>query len=132
MEIGVGLRARGAVAGRLAVTVQHSDGREGAARSSLDVPTAAERALQERAIILVERATARRVRVRRIRVEAWEAERVAIQLSLWEGMVPAHTPDRDASLESALDRVRTRFGTAALVPAAWMVHGLVVRPRPRP
>ena len=122
--------------------------------------------------LLLERATSRRVRVRRIRLEAWEAQPVATQLSLWDGAVgagladvamqpsgrcpralPARTaalmggraaeatcgfiatsadPGRDAALERALDRVRGRFGTDALVSAAWMAHGLVVRPPSRP
>ena len=39
--------------------------------------------------------------------------------------------ERCVALEAALDRVRTRFGTSALVPAAWMAHGLVLRPPAR-
>ena len=134
MEIGVGLRARGVVAGRLQVTVAYADGREGSAQRVIREATAAESTLRASALDLLERATARRVRVRRIRVEAWESQPVAIQLSLWDGAPPASWADvgREAALESALDRVRQRFGTGALVPAAWMAHGLVVRPPARP
>ncbi|HSD20850.1 MAG TPA: hypothetical protein VLC54_12475 [Anaeromyxobacter sp.] len=145
MEIGVGLRARGAVAGRLQVTVGYADGREGSARCAVPEATAAEAALQAMAIDLLDRATSRRVRVRRLRVEAWEGASAPTQLSLWDAApsaasrrpdgsiaTSAHTRERGASLERALDRVRARFGTAALVPAAWMAHGLVVRPPARP
>jgi DNA polymerase-4 len=173
MEIGVGLRGRGVVAGRLGVTVAYADGREGSARGTADPPTAAEGALRQRAVALLERAASRRVRVRRIRIEAWEALPVATQLTLWDAPLPtgsadaalnpqvasaarppmdtalisgsargqrpegciatsAHAPGRDAALERALDRVRGRFGTDALVPAAWMAHGLVLRPPARP
>ena len=135
MEIGVGLRARGAVASQVRVTVTYADGREGCARGTLDPPTAAERALHDKAAAVLERAAARRVRIRRLRLEAWAASPAAFQLSLWDAVVPvasAGVAARDAALERALDRVRGRFGTDALVPAAWMAHEFVLRPPARP
>lgn len=130
VELGLGLRSRGAEARTLAVSVTYADGREGRARQALAPSTAAEHALDATALTLLDRALTRRVRVRRLRVEACEAA-MATQLSLWDGAGNEAAGHR-AGLESALDRVRTRFGTQALVPAAWMAHGLVVRPPARP
>src|SRR5882672_4121135 len=138
VELGLGLRSRGAEARTLAVSVSDADGREGRARLTLAPPTAAERTLHVAALTLLDRAVTRRVRVRRLRVEALEAPAMATQLSLWDGggnEAAGHRSvggERCAALEAALDRVRTRFGTQALVPAAWMAHGLVVRPPARP
>ena len=134
VELGLGLRSRGAEARTLAVSVSYADGREGRARQALAPPTAAEHALHAAALTLLDRAVARRVRVRRLRVEALEAPVAGTQLTLWDGAgneAAGHRSVGDA-LERALDRVRTRFGTQALVPAAWMAHGLVVRPPARP
>ena len=156
VELGLGLRSRGAEARTLAVSVSYADGREGRARQALAPPTAVEHVLHAAALSLLDRAVTRRVRVRRLRVEAFEAPAMATQLSLWDGAWEnpqgacagraergqaqrpegcSHAPtlaERCAALEAALDRVRTRFGTQALVPAAWMAHGLVVRPPARP
>ena len=134
VEFGLGLRSRGAEARTLAVSVSYADGREGRARQALAPPTAAEHALHAAALTLLDRAVARRVRVRRLRVEALEAPVAGTQLTLWDGAgneAAGHRSVGDA-LERALDRVRARFGTQALVPAAWMAHGLVVRPPARP
>lgn len=160
VEAGVGLRARGARAGALTLSVLYADGREGRARQTLAPPIAAEHELQAAALTLLDRAVVRRVRVRRVRLEAAEGAPHATQLSLWDGagdeagghrpqpaswllagedpcarrlVFPAPLPaERCAALEFALDRVRARFGTQSLVPAAWMAHGLVVRPPARP
>jgi len=181
VELGLGLRSRGAVARSLAVSVVYADGPKGRARQTLASPTATEHALHAAALTLLDRAVTRRVRVRRLRLEAVEAPAVATQLSLWDGAgddpegrlrssreadthamlsaearartsarrdaSPAHSraeryaaeervsalerAERCVALEAALDRVRTRFGTSALVPAAWMAHGLVLRPPAR-
>ncbi|TMQ65180.1 MAG: hypothetical protein E6K79_05285 [Candidatus Eisenbacteria bacterium] len=156
VELGVGLRSRGAEARVLAISISYTDGRGGSARQTLATPTASEHALRAAAFALLDRAVTRRVRIRRLRIEAAEAPAMATQLSLWEdaGDDPAGrlrssrearartSARRDASpapfdvervgaLEAALDRVRARFGTEALVPAAWMAHGLVVRPPAR-
>jgi len=138
VELGVGLRSRGAEARVLAISVSYTDGREGSARQTLATPTASEHALRAAASALLDRAVTRRVRIRRLRIEATEAPAMATQLSLWEdaGDDPAGQERGDAlgrvsALEAALDRVRARFGTEALVPAAWMAHGLVLRPPAR-
>ena len=83
IEICTGLRARGVVAGQLAVKVVYADGREGSARAVPAGPTAGEGALRLEATALLDRALTRRVRVRRLRLEVWEQEPGAIQLMLW-------------------------------------------------
>jgi hypothetical protein len=64
--------------------------------------------------------------VRRLRLSAWGATADAEQLTLWGPDAPR------ASLASAIDRARARFGTEALVPATWMLHGLALRASSRP
>jgi DNA polymerase-4 len=154
IEIGTGLRARGVVAHQLAVRVIYADGREGSARSRLEHGVAAEAELRTEAVALLDRALTRRVRVRRLRLEAWEHAPIATQLTLWcdrgenpegackplrsegaaqrpEGCSPlSHHPDRSHALEIALARARARFGTETVVPAAWFLHGLTA-PAPR-
>ncbi len=165
VEVGTGLRLRGATADALALSILYADTREGRARQTLAPASARETALHDAALSLLDRAVTRRVRVNRLRLEACESPPRASQLSLWdnvereprdmpEGTVSfaSRVPDgmslgslpmfsqadrgvalgRGVALERALDRVRNRFGTEALVPAAWMAHGLVVRPPARP
>jgi hypothetical protein len=119
----------------LAISVSYTDGREGSVRQTLATPTASEHALRAAALALLDRAVTRRVRIRRLRIEATEAPAMATQLSLWEDAGDASPApfdvERVGALEAAFDRVRARFGTEALVPAAWMAHGLVVRPPAR-
>jgi len=129
VELGLGLRSRGAEARTLAVSVSYADGREDRARQTLAPPTAADHTLRAAALALLDRAVTRRVRVRRLRVEAWESPIAATQLTLWDCAGNEAAGD---ALEAARDRVRARFGTEALVPAAWMAHGLVLRPPARP
>ena len=131
IEVATGLRARGLDADRLAVTVEYADGRYGEARGALAVAASSAGALTREAVPLFDRAVRRRVRVRRLRVEAWERPRAAAQLGLWDG--PSNGPaapraDRANAMEGALERVRARFGTESLVPASWMAHGLVRAP----
>jgi len=170
MEVAMGLRARGGAARRLAVAVTYADGRGDRARATLAEPARGERALRAAAIDLFDRAVKRRVRVRRLRLEAWGADASApTQLTLWseatepswctaEGGAPMNPEGASAAareaggedrspegsigappgaarradaLETALHRVRLRFGTEVLIPASWMALG-VVRPSPRP
>jgi DNA polymerase-4 len=130
VELGAGLRLRGVEADALSLSILYADGREGRARRALAPPSAAERALRDEGLSLLDRAVARRVRIRRLRLEATEAPTGATQLTLWPEAGGGGSGGGD--LERALDRVRSRFGTEALVPAAWMAHGLVVRPPARP
>ena len=134
VEVATGLRARALDADRLAVTVEYADGRHGEARGPLAVPGSSARALLSEAASLFDRAVRRRVRVRRLRLEAWERPRAAMQLGFWDAEPAgacgsgAARPCRAEAMEGALERVRARFGTEALVPATWMAHGLVRAP----
>jgi DNA polymerase-4 len=137
VELAGGLRARRAEAASLVVEVGYADGRVGRASASLDPGRTAADAgaapgtvahLERTALTLLARAACRRVRVRRIRIEARERPPVSRQLDLWDCV--ARTTRRDR-LDEALLALRARFGTAAVIPAAWMAHGLV-RPSPRP
>jgi len=49
---------------------------------------------------------------------------------LWDESTPGApaTAARTRALDRALDRVRARFGSEALVPASWIAHGLVRSP----
>ncbi|HEX7078367.1 MAG TPA: hypothetical protein VF363_08095 [Candidatus Eisenbacteria bacterium] len=126
VEVGTGLRARGAAARRLAVAVTYADGRGDRAQKTPAEPVRPGRALREAAVALLDRALTRRVRVRRLRLEAWEGAAAATQqLSLLSASTRAE------ALDAALHRVRSRFGTEVVFPASWMALG-VVRPSPRP
>jgi len=134
IEIGTSLRARRVAAKRLAVKILYADGRDGSARTTLPEVAADERTLRDESLALLDRALTRRVRVRRLRLEAWESSPAAVQLTLWgaeEGFSPsAPHPAHRAAFEAALDGIRTRLGTDTLVPAAWFAHGLAT-PAPR-
>ncbi len=130
MELGVGIRRRGTAACRLEVGAIYADGRHGRARRVLRGGVSGERELEAAAVALMDRALTRRVRVRRLRVAAWEAATRAEQLALFGA--PAPPARRAAAFEAALDRVRARLGTGAVVPASWMALGVALRPSPRP
>ncbi|MGE5178332.1 MAG: DNA polymerase Y family protein [Bacteroidota bacterium] len=150
MELGVAIRRRGAAASRLEAGVVYADGRAYRASRVLVSPLAAERALRAAADALLDRALARRVRVRRIRLAAWEDAARGEQLALWPGAAAepvagsgaridgqAHdraraAVTRAAAFDAALDRLRARLGTDALVPASWMALGVALRPPARP
>jgi DNA polymerase-4 len=124
-ELWAGLRVRGETARAMALAVEYADGVEGAAKRTFGEPLRGSAAIAAAAGELLARAVKRRVRVRRLRLSAWGIVAVGRQLSLWDGVAPD-------SLESTIDLARARFGAEALVPAAWMLHGLTVRPSPRP
>jgi hypothetical protein len=127
--------------------VWYTDGREGAAQRSFPEAWGGGAALRAAALALMERAVSRRVRVRRVRLEAWGVAPGARQLGLWDdvagagghsdagearggtGGPPAGTA-RDSALEAALDRVRGRFGAEALQPASWLALGIALRTQP--
>ncbi len=146
MEVGVGIRRRGTAACRLEVGAIYADGRHGRARRVLRERISGERELGAAAVALLDRALTRRVRVRRIRLAAWEEGARAEQLFLWgpQEVVsevvraaalhggPAPPERRAAAFDAALDRLRARLGTDAVVPASWMALGVALRPSPRP
>jgi len=126
-ELWAGLCARGESARAMALHVEYADGFDGAAKGTFAEPLRGSAAVTAAAAELLGRAVRRRVRVRRLRLSAWGIAAAGRQLSLWD-VDGAHAP----SLESTVDRARARFGASALVPAAWMLHGLTVRASPRP
>jgi DNA polymerase IV len=128
MELTAGLAARRMIPARLAVSVRYADSREGRAERTLPHRPQSARELRETAQELLDRATSRRIRVRRIRVEALERDLGPLQLTLW-GCAPQAT--RRDELDRALDTLRARLGSRAVVPASWMLLGLV-HPSPRP
>jgi hypothetical protein len=153
-EVGAGLRARGQATRRLQLHAWYADGREESARRSFPGAIRGGAELRAAALGLLDRAVARRVRVRRLRLEASAVAPGARQLPLWDstdagapggawgawGARAAGSP-RGEALEAALDRVRARFGGDALKPASWMALGLslhpvtgphALRPSPRP
>ena len=127
VELMAGLRARRAEGASLVVEVGYADGREGRASASIEPRTVAD--LERAALGLLARAASRRVRVRRVRLEALERPPAGRQLDLWRA--DREGPTRRDQLDEALLALRARLGTSAVVPAAWMAHGLV-RPSPRP
>jgi DNA polymerase-4 len=126
-EVGAGLRARGQGTRRLALGVGYSDGREQTARRSFPEALRGRAELRAAVLDLLARATARRVRVRRLRLTADAIAPGARQLALWAGDAAAASP-RGEALDAALDRVRAQFGDEALRPASWMALGLGLRP----
>jgi len=135
-ELSAGLRARGEGARGVSLGVQYADGLDGGAKRTFSEPLRGSAAIAAAVAGLLERAVKRRVRVRRLKLSAWGITMEGRQLTLWgecEGPdVGPGRPLRASSLESAIDRTRARFGTEALVPAAWILHGLTVRPSARP
>ena len=137
-ELSAGLRARGEGARGMALDVEYADGVQGSSRRTLAEPLRGSAAIASVVAGLLARAVKRRVRVRRLRLSAWGIAAEGRQLTLWDGEAGARggTPEGRAihatSLESTIDRARARFGADALVPAAWILHGLAVRPSPRP
>jgi hypothetical protein len=135
MELGVAIRRRGTAASRLEVGALFADGRACRTRRTLASPLAAERALAAAAGALLERALTRRVRVRRIRLAAWEDAARGEQLALWSIGGPEQGTTRSArvaAFDAALDRLRARCGTDVVVPASWMALGVALRPSARP
>jgi len=134
-ELSAGLRARGEGARAVSLSVEYADGFDGAAKRTFSEPLRGSAAIAAAAADLLERAVKRRVRVRRMKLAAWGIAAGGRQLTLWEVCESADSdrgrPLRAPSLESAIDHARARFGTEALVPAAWILHGLAVRPSPR-
>ena len=110
----------------MALGVEYADGRDARASRTFAEPLRESGTIRAAAAELLERAVKRRVRVRRLRLEAWGIVSGAAQLTIWGADAP-----RASSLERTLDRARARFGAEALVPATWILHGLV-RPSPRP
>ena len=113
-RLGAALRARGWCAARLVLRLEHSDGVRVQRFLRLATPTHLDTQFTAAARALLPRLLVRRVRVRRIEVEANGFSPSPVQLDLF-------VPDRDMKLRrvlAAADRVRTRHPTApALITA---------------
>ena len=127
-EVAAGLRARREAARGLTLRVEYADGGEASARRAYADALSESGTISHAASCLLARAAKRRVRVRRLRLTAWDVTAGAEQLTLeFEERSSGGRP-----LQAALDRARERFGIEALVPASWMLHGLLLRASPRP
>jgi DNA polymerase IV len=114
---GARLRRLEARAGRLRVTLRHSDAIVARREERLAPPVAADLLLFARARALCDRARARRVRVRWIELRCLEVARGPRQLVLFGPEVFDEKACGGAaeSLAEAVDRIRGRFGEGAIV-----------------
>jgi hypothetical protein len=110
------LRAQKQRAGRMEVRVRYSDYREAAGKAKLAPPLQSTAGLTARAGRLLEQAMVRRTRVRSMHLSLTGLSGGPAQLDLFAD--PA--VQRRARLESALDQLRGRYGTTAVVA---MSHG---------
>jgi DNA polymerase IV len=105
-------------AGRLRVTLRHSDGVVARREERLAPPVAADRLLFAQAREICERARTRRVRVRWIELRCLEVARGPRQLALFGAEAfddRASDGGAAESLADAVDRIRGRFGDRAIV-----------------
>ena len=130
-EVGAGLRSRGEGARWLMLVVDYADGRVARARRTFTRPLRGGPELRAAVAELLERALKRRVRVRKLKLDAWGIVPAATQLVLWDALPEEGSRPRATALEFTIDRARARFGAEALVPATWMLHGLTIRPPAR-
>ncbi len=100
------LRRDGQAAGRLELCVRYSDYREESGRERLSTPLQSSAVLWGRAGRLLERILTRRTRVRSLHLKLTELARGPVQLDLFAD----EQAQRRAKLESALDRLRLRYG----------------------
>src|SRR5213594_2746058 len=116
---GARLRRLRAGAGRLRVTLRHSDAILACREERLAPPTAADLLLFAQARGICDRARARRVRVRWIELRCLEVARGPRQLALFgpqafAGDLAARAGAAE-TLAEAVDRIRGRFGNRAIV-----------------
>ncbi len=105
------LRAERQRAGSLELHIRYSDYRDGGGRTKLAIPTQSTAVLRAAGERLLKKCLTRRTRVRRIWLRLGNLSWGAVQLDLFAD----HTEQRQARLESAVDRLRRRFGPAVLV-----------------
>ncbi|HEV8700218.1 MAG TPA: DNA polymerase IV [Candidatus Polarisedimenticolia bacterium] len=127
---GARLRRLQARAGRLRVTLRHSDDVLARREERLPLPVAADLPLFAQARGICERARARRVRVRWIELRCLEIARAPRQLELFRpAAFDARARDGGAAgpLAEAMDRIRGRFGGRAILSGR-MFAGRAVSP----
>jgi hypothetical protein len=90
--------------------IRYSDYREGSGRMELVPPAHSTAVLAENANKLLEKCLTRRTRVRSFRLRLGDLSRGAVQLELFAD----RADQRQARLDSAIDALRTRFGSAVL------------------
>jgi DNA polymerase-4 len=108
---GARLRRLPAAAGRLRVTLRHADAVVARREERPAAPVAADLSLFRAARDLLERARARRVRVRWIELRCLDLARGPRQLDLFD----ARTSGAAEALARAVDRIRRRFGDGVIV-----------------
>jgi DNA polymerase IV len=115
---GARLRRLEAVPRRLRVTVRYAGSMTARREAILAIPTAADRSLFEAARGLLERARARRERVRFLELACLGLSRGPRQLALFgpEACAGTRRPGAADVLAEAIDRIRGRFGADAIVP----------------
>ncbi|MBR9979448.1 MAG: hypothetical protein KFF50_00330 [Desulfatitalea sp.] len=106
------LRQQGRVARRIGIMVEHSDGRPCARQLRVEPPSANDLALWPPARHVLTLATARRTRIRHMRLICDRLVYPPAQLPLFE--TERRTVLRQERLVNALDRIRKRFGTQAV------------------
>jgi len=127
---GARLRRGRAATARLRVTVRHADDVVAPAEAALRAPAAADLVLFREARLLLDQARARRVAVRWIELRCLDLTRGARQMDLFGALAGAEP------LSEAMDRLRARFGSGAVVwgrrlqPGAAPRSGRAARPAP--
>jgi DNA polymerase IV len=106
---GARLRRGRAATARLRVTVRHADDVVAPAEAALRGPVAADLVLFREARALLDQARARRVAVRWIELRCLDLSRGARQMDLFGALAGAEP------LSEAMDRLRARFGSVAVV-----------------
>jgi DNA polymerase-4 len=107
---GRGLRGRGQVAGQLSVRLRHSDFREAKGVVRLPRETDLDQELFEASRPLLERLLGRRVRVRWLALSLAKLASAPAQIPLF----PSGPTSKAASLLSALDCIRAKYGESAV------------------
>ncbi len=110
-QAGFLLRSRERSAGRLLLQVQYSDMKIAAGQLTPPAPVHLDRDLYRIAATLLERATRRRVRVRRLTLSLQHLQTGSTQLDLF-------APPSDHTLQEAMDRLKTRFGKRSILRAS--------------
>jgi DNA polymerase-4 len=108
------LRAEKQRAGRLELRIRYSDFRESGGKETLASPSQSAAALYAQGERLLDRILTRRTRVRSLHLRLADLTRGFVQLELFADPAPV----KQASLESALDVLRRRYGADVLKRAS--------------